>query len=183
MRRIRLGRELQAWYLYFVLYSVIGWCYEVFLEVVVYRWGFSNRGVLFGPWCVVYGFGALLLLWTLGPLQRKKLRLGPVPITPALVFLGIMAVSTAVELLASYLMEWTTGGWMWDYTRFACNFQGRIALNPSVRFGIGGMVFLYGLQPLFRRLTRSMDDRLLAAVTAVLALLMAGDVVYTFLLK
>ena len=183
MRRIRLGRELQAWYLYFVLYSVIGWCYEVFLEVVVYRWGFSNRGVLFGPWCVVYGFGALLLLWTLGPLQRKKLRLGPVPITPALVFLGIVAVSTAVELLASYLMEWTTGGWMWDYTRFAFNFQGRIALNPSIRFGIGGMVFLYGLQPLFRRLHRSMDDRLLATGTAVLGLLMAGDVVYTFLLK
>ena len=26
MRRTRLSRELQAWYLYFVLYSVIGWC-------------------------------------------------------------------------------------------------------------------------------------------------------------
>ena len=66
MRRRRLGREIQAHYLYFVLYSILGWCYEVFLEVVVYRWGFSNRGVLFGPWCVVYGFGALILLLTLG---------------------------------------------------------------------------------------------------------------------
>lgn len=183
MRRTRRSRELQAWYLYFVLYSVIGWCYEVFLEVVVYRWGFSNRGVLFGPWCVVYGFGALLLLAVLGPLQRKKLRLGRVPITPVLVFLGIAAVSTAVELLASYVMEWTVGAWMWDYTRFACNFQGRIALNPSLRFGVGGMVFLYVLQPLFRRLTDGLNDRLLAAVTAVLGALMAADVVYTFLLK
>lgn len=34
----------QALFLYFMAYAVIGWIYEVFLEVVVYRWGFSNRG-------------------------------------------------------------------------------------------------------------------------------------------
>ena len=43
-------RRLQEIYLYFFLYCVIGWLYEVFLEVVIYRWGFSNRGVLFGPY-------------------------------------------------------------------------------------------------------------------------------------
>ena len=31
---------VQALFLYFLLYSVIGWIYEVFLEVVVYRWGY-----------------------------------------------------------------------------------------------------------------------------------------------
>ena len=65
--------------LYFLFYSVLGWCYEVFLEVVVYRWGFSNRGFLFGPYCIVYGVGALLLLFTLGGLKKKKIRLGPLP--------------------------------------------------------------------------------------------------------
>lgn len=30
----------QALFLYFMAYAVIGWIYEVFLEVVVYRWGF-----------------------------------------------------------------------------------------------------------------------------------------------
>ena len=36
------------YYLYFMMYSVIGWLYEVFLEVVVYKWGFSDRGILTG---------------------------------------------------------------------------------------------------------------------------------------
>ena len=36
--------------IWFILYSFIGWFYEVFLEVVVYKWGFSDRGVLFGPY-------------------------------------------------------------------------------------------------------------------------------------
>ncbi len=29
--------------IYFMLYAMIGWLYEVFLEVVVYKWGFTNR--------------------------------------------------------------------------------------------------------------------------------------------
>ena len=43
------AEALQALFLYFLLYSVIGWIYEVFLEVVVYRWGYADRGVLLGP--------------------------------------------------------------------------------------------------------------------------------------
>ena len=70
--------KIQKAVIYFVLYSVIGWCYEVFLEVVVYRWGFSNRGVLLGPYCVVYGFGALILIASLGWLKERRICLGRV---------------------------------------------------------------------------------------------------------
>ena len=51
MERKAIWPTLQRYFLYFLLYSVLGWIYEVFLEVVVYRWGFTNRGVLFGPYC------------------------------------------------------------------------------------------------------------------------------------
>ena len=136
---------LARYFLFFVLYSVLGWLYEVFLEVVVYRWGFSNRGVLFGPYCVIYGVGALIILFALGPLKRTPIRIGRVSITPVLVFLGIVVLTTALELLGSYIMEYTHGTWQWDYRHYAFNFEGRIALNPSIRFGIGGMVFLYVL--------------------------------------
>ena len=53
---------VQSYVLYFFFYSMLGWLYEVFLEVVVYRWGFTNRGVLLGPYCPVYGVGALVFL-------------------------------------------------------------------------------------------------------------------------
>ena len=57
---------VQSYVLYFFFYSMLGWLYEVFLEVVVYRWGFTNRGVLLGPYCPVYGVGALILIPSLG---------------------------------------------------------------------------------------------------------------------
>lgn len=152
-------KKWQAMYLYFVLYSIIGWLYEVFLEVIVYRWGFSNRGFLFGPYLPVYGIGAVAILLCLQPLQKKKIRCGVCNITPLFVFLGIVFLTTAIELVASYLLEWQTGGWLWDYTRFSFNFQGRIALNPSIRFGIGGMFFLYLIQPLLEKMNAKLSDK------------------------
>ncbi len=181
VKREEQMKKVQDYFLYFMLYSVIGWIYEVFLEVVVYRWGFSNRGALFGPYCVVYGFGAVILLLTLSGLMKKKLRLGPVPVTPVLVFLGIVLITTAVELAASYIMELTLGAWQWDYTRFAFNFQGRIALNPSIRFGIGGMVILYLLHPLAVRLTEETSPRIQRAAALICLIVLAADCLHLVL--
>lgn len=55
--------KVKKYFLLFLMYAIIGWCYEVFLEVFVYNWGFSNRGVLFGPYLPVYGFGALAFIF------------------------------------------------------------------------------------------------------------------------
>lgn len=176
-----MKRKIEEYFLYFILYSMIGWFYEVFLEVVVYRWGFSNRGVLFGPYCIVYGFGALLLIFLLTRLKKKKIKIKKVNITPILVFIGIVVITTLVELIASYIMEFTKGEWLWDYTRFSFNFEGRIALNPSIRFGIGGMIFLYLLQPLFEKLTSSLSDKKLNIISVLVAIVFAIDLLYTFL--
>ena len=173
---------LAEYMIYFFLYSVLGWIYEVVLEVFIYRWGFSNRGALTGPYCVIYGFGALIFLILLKNLKTKRIGPGRLNLTPILVFFAIILIATTVELIGSYIMEWTQGGWMWDYSEYFCNFQGRIALNPSVRFGIGGMVFLYLLQPLFEKLADRLPRRALLLLSGVLALLMLGDCVYTFLL-
>ena len=143
--------RFQTAFLYFWVYAALGWIYEVFLEVVVYRWGFSNRGFLFGPYLPVYGFGALLILACLRPLSRKSLRVGKVNVMPVVVFLAVVALTTVVELITSYLLEWTTGGWLWDYTRYSIQWQGRICLSASLRFGVGGMVILYLLQPLLEK--------------------------------
>ena len=176
-----MKRKIEEYFLYFILYSMIGWFYEVFLEVVVYRWGFSNRGVLFGPYCIVYGFGALLLILLLTRLKKKKIKIKKVNITPILVFIGIVVITTLVELIASYIMEFTRGEWLWDYNKFNFNFEERIALNPIIRFGIGGIIFLYLLQPLFEKLTSSLSDKKLNIISVLVAIVFAIDLLYTFL--
>lgn len=172
---------VQALFLYFLLYSVIGWAYEVFLEVVVYRWGYADRGVLLGPYCPVYGVGALAFLLCFGWLLKKRGgRLFRWVVRPLALFVGCMAVATAIELATSYILEALTGSWPWQtYVDYAINFQGRIALSPSVRFGLGGLLFLLVLQPLFEGLVGAMNSRLRQRVSRVLAVLFALDCVAT----
>lgn len=67
-----MSEKIKKYVIYFLLYSMIGWIYEVFLEVVVYKWGFSNRGFLTGPYCVIYGFASLIFIITLYGLKKKK---------------------------------------------------------------------------------------------------------------
>ena len=49
--------------------------------------------------------------------------------------------------------------WLWDYTRYRFQFDGRIALNPSIRFGLGGLFFLYVVQPLLEKLGKYLGEK------------------------
>ena len=62
---------------------------------------------------------------------------------------------------------------------YGINFQGRIALSPSVRFGLGGLLFLLVLQPLFEKLVGAMSPRLRTRAFWVLAALFALDCAVT----
>ena len=151
--------ELKKYFLYFLMYAIVGWVYEVFLEVVVYRWGYSDRGVLFGPYCPVYGVGALLFIFLIYHLIKDKpLKRKIVMIPVVFILCGLSA--TILELITSYICEAFMGSWPWQtYVDYKYNFQGRIALSPSVRFGLGGVLFLYILQPLFEKLLKKLGNK------------------------
>ena len=174
--------KISPFIIYFMFYAMIGWFYEVFLEVVVYKWGFSNRGVLFGPWLPVYGFGALLFIFLVYPIiknksLKKKLLLIPI------VFILCMLSATLLELLTSYLCEFFMGSWPWQtYADYKYNFQARIALSPSIRFGIGGVVFLYLLQPLFEKIVFALKDKKYI-VSILILLVLIIDFICTIISK
>lgn len=178
MKRITL-EQVKKLFLYFIMYAMFGWAYEVFLEVVVYRWGFSDRGVLFGPYCPVYGVGALIFLFVAYPLIKDKplkKRLMMIP----LVFLFCALSATILELLTSYLCEAILGSWPWQtYSRYKYHFQARIALSPSLRFGLGGVIFLYLIQPLLEKMTRAMSPKVLNRVFGTVLFIFLVDLVCT----
>lgn len=151
--------ELKKYFLYFLMYAIFGRLYEVFLEVVVYRWGYSDRGVLFGPYCPVYGVGALLFIFLIYHLIKDKpLKRKIVMIPVVFILCGLSA--TILELITSYICEIFMGSWPWQtYVDYKYNFQGRIALSPSLRFGLGGVLFLYILQPLFEKLLKKLGNK------------------------
>lgn len=146
-------RELFSRYvLLFLFFCMIGWLYEVALAFI-YGFGFVNRGFLYGPYLPLYGFGALLLIALLRPLMTVK-RPGRKPSSPVLVFLAIILITTALEYTVGLFLETVFHQKFWNYSTNSWQFQGRICASASIRFGIGGLLFLYVLVPLFSRLIR-----------------------------
>ena len=174
--------KYKNYFLYFMMYSVFGWIYEVFLEVFVYGWGFSNRGILYGPYCPIYGVGALMLIFTVNRLiDGKDLRYRLKMLIP--VFLLSALIATAIELAATYLCEYFMGYWPWQtYADYKINFQARIALSPSVRFGIGGVVILYIIQPIFEKAVKGMGQETRESVFSAVLLVLLLDIAL-FLIK
>ena len=66
------------------------------------------------------------------------------------------------------------------YADYSINFQARIALSPSIRFGLGGVLLLYLVQPLLERCAAKTKNSILNAAAVILALLMLADCIRTF---
>ena len=76
------------------------------------------------------------------------------------------------------------GSWPWQtYKDYKINFQGRIALSPSIRFGIGGAIFLYLLQPLFEKGINKLSKKNLNIISISIAIILVIDMIYTFIIK
>ena len=45
-------------------------------------------------------------------------------------------IAVTAELIASYIIEAAAGYPLWDYTGYFMNFDGRIALEPGLMFGL-----------------------------------------------
>lgn len=142
--------EIAYVYAYFIIYAFLGWvCEDIYCGIGKRQ--FINRGFLYGPYCPIYGVGALLVLYPL-------LLVG---YHPALVFLVGMFITTALEYITSYVMEKLFHTRWWDYSSYPLNLNGRICLKNSLLFGILCMVVVFVIHPRIMKFVMHINDQLL----------------------
>ena len=98
----KLVEKFSDFYIIFCIYALIGWLYEVlWMRFVVEPFEFINRGVLFGPFLPIYGFGMLILFVLLGKFISKKHTVqNPI-------YLSI-SVFTIITFIYTTIIEFTT---------------------------------------------------------------------------
>lgn len=129
---------------YFIVYSFIGWCVEVIYHAVS-QGRVLNRGFLNGPVCPVYGFGMLAVL-SCGNLLSAD---GDVAgLNAGIIFLGGMALATAVELIAGWALDTFCHARWWDYSHVPFNFHGYICLKFSLYWGLGAIIVVRMVHPM-----------------------------------
>ena len=121
---------------FFFVYAFLGWCAEVGYAAT--KTGkFVNRGFLNGPWCPVYGFGVVIVLGCLDPLS------GNLP----LLFLGSVALTSALEWLTGFALEKLFHQRWWDYSDEPFNLTGYICLRFSLMWGFACLFVVKLLHP------------------------------------
>ena len=101
-------------------------------------WGF-RVATLWGPFCVIYGVGAVAM-YLIALLVEKK--------HPALQFTAFALAGSGVEYLSSVFQEVAFGTQSWNYSAHTINIGGRISLQMTLIWGAIGMVLMYGILPL-----------------------------------
>ena len=162
--------------LLFILFAVCGWIYEViwtYFDDGVW----TNRGFLFGPWLPIYGFGGMLVYAIFRKQITKPFYVGKLNIRFVLLFIYVCLITTVVELAATYIIELAGIPYtvLWDYSEHFMNFQGRICLDASARFGVIGLMIIYGVLPIYRKLIAIKNQKLLNAISWTLIALFAID--------
>lgn len=164
--------------LFFIFYSIIGWIYEELLFIIEDN-VLCNRGVLFGPWLPIYGFGGLVIVGIFYRFKEKKVKIGKINIRPILLFIESVVFATLVELFTTYIIDFTGGNFknLWDYSDRLLNFQGRIALIPDLKFGIVALIGIYLIQPLLIKFVTMKDQKKVTIVFIILSVLFFADVI------
>lgn len=111
----------------FFVYSFMGWGLET-AATACKRHRLVNRGLINGPFCVIYGIGAVLISVTLQELTGFWL------------LLGSAVFATVIEWISGHLIEKIYHERWWNYDKLPYNLDGYICLPMSFLWGVLGFV-------------------------------------------
>lgn len=140
-----MNQNLTNLILFFSFYSLLGWIIETLFKSVHAK-RFVNSGFLSGPFCPVYGFGALLVIQSWEMVNRTISLVDPATRMVISVILAIIGTS-ALEYLTGMLLEKLFNRKWWDYSEERFNIQGRICLKYSVYWGMLAYLMLEIIHP------------------------------------
>ncbi len=161
--------DLRIYFMLFVLYSICGWIIEI-IDIFIITKKVVDRGFLIGPYCPIYGCGAVAMTVFLNKYLSDPIGL----------FIIAMFICSVLEYITSYLMEKIFKARWWDYSNDKFNLNGRISLKTTVLFGLGGLVIMYITNPIFLKILTFIPNTLLTILTIVVGLIFLADFIISF---
>lgn len=163
-----LGESAYDLLMMFYLFAFAGWIYECIFVFLRDRKPI-NRGFLIGPILPLYGFGAVSVYLLLRPFCR----------IPTLLYLMGMVVATVLEYVTGWILERCFHTKWWDYSEEPYNFRGRVALIPSLFWGVLSLVMFDFLLPLANIVIGSIPRRAGEVFLGMALAVTAADLCYT----
>lgn len=129
---------------YFIIYSVVGFIIETIFGILTKGVLESRKSFLYGPFCSIYGLGAVLMIL---PLQRFKKN-------NYTLFAAGFVIGSIIEYLVSLIGELIFHIKWWDYSDQILNLNGRICVQFSLFWGL---LAIYLMSDINKRVDKLID--------------------------
>lgn len=164
-----LGISLHEILWYFILFSIAGliletvYCYQTtgVLE--------NRKGLIYGPFCPIYGIGAVFLIVLLNNYKDNLIKL----------FLYGILLGSILEYVLSFALEALYGTRFWEYSYLRFNLNGRISLVYSLFWGILAIFLIRWLKPLVDKVIDKLTNRLTLTIEIVVVSFLVFDLFST----
>ena len=161
--------EFRNVFLLFLIYSIIGWLVEI-IHSYYYTKKIANRGFLIGPYCPIYGVGAIIMTFIFNHATDDLFG----------IFAKAMIVCALLEYTTSYIMEKMFKKRWWDYSNRKYNLNGRVCLENLVLFGVAGCFLVKFTNPFFTNLIMMLPNYIANIISIIIAIIFINDIVISF---
>ena len=151
---------------YFIIYSFFGWIMESVIKTVIQKKP-VNSGFLYGPFCPIYGFGAIIMLLFLNRFKENII----------LLYIISFFVLSVWEYLVGWMLEKIFKTKYWDYSQNKLNIHGRVCLLNSLFWGFLGVVFVYYINPFIAGRVGLIQHELLIYIISILSISIIADLI------
>ena len=168
-----LGMSIWRVLAYFIIYSILGYLIETLFGLVTKGVIESRQSFLYGPFCAIYGLGAVIMIGLLQYFKKNNFTL----------FFGGFLIGSVVEYLVSLFGEMMLHVKWWDYSNMPLNINGRICVYFSIFWGILAIFLMTYINKkvdkLLIWLKEKINIKVLKTITILTIIFMAVDCVYT----
>ena len=126
----------------------------------------SHSALVWGPFCIVYGFGAMAVYLLGIALHRQK---WPVQ------FAAFTLAGGAVEYFSGLFQELVFGSTSWDYSKHFLSLGGHVSLKMAVAWGAIGIAFIWLLFPVLRRLEEKLHGKKVRLICILVSAFLITD--------
>lgn len=158
-------------FMVFFIYSFLGFICETIFSSFKSR-KFVNRGFLFGPYCPIYGFGSLFVIYCLSRYEKD----------PVVVFIMGCVITSCLEYFTSFILEKIFHNKWWDYSNNKYNVNGRICLQNTLLFGIGSLAIIYLCNPVIFKFLNQFSNLTLNIIALIVLILFLIDTTYSIII-
>lgn len=163
-----LGFSIWRILAYFIIYSVLGYIIETLFGIITKGTWESRQSFLYGPFCSIYGVGAVIMIIFLQYFNKNNNTL----------FWGGFLIGSITEYVISFLGENIFHVIWWDYSNMPLNLNGRICVFFSLFWGFLAIYLMSYANPRVDKLIEWFKEKI---SIKKLKIITASAIVFLFL--